>query len=238
MASSTCPTCKASKRLDHARHEGALRSAERDAARPARSSSRGHRALRTDQIGGTCSRSPDDGYLFLSLLAIAGTGARRARSVDGRQRHDHPYQAPTDRCQRTIRSSRGSDAKNEIWSYGHRNPQGLALDRVTGHALVNEQGRAAAISSNRSSAAHNYGWPLATYGRGHEDADRRQQRDAWHRVSRSTTGCRCRSRRPGLRSTTTQASGTTHLDQARLAGRWSMKLTVVGELRREPRSIF
>lgn len=55
-------------------------------------------------------------------------------------------------------------ARPEIWSYGHRNPQGAALHPGTGALWVNEHGPRGGDEINIPQAGRNYGWPLATYG--------------------------------------------------------------------------
>lgn len=52
----------------------------------------------------------------------------------------------------------------EIWSMGHRNPQGAALHPVTGELWVNEHGPQGGDEVNRVLPGHNYGWPLRSYG--------------------------------------------------------------------------
>ncbi len=56
-------------------------------------------------------------------------------------------------------------AKPEIWSYGHRNPQGLFFDKKNNKLWVNEHGPKGGDEINLVKKAANYGWPLATYGR-------------------------------------------------------------------------
>ncbi len=56
------------------------------------------------------------------------------------------------------------DAKPEIWSYGHRNPQGAALNPATGELWLNEHGPQGGDEVNRVQAGRNYGWPLRSYG--------------------------------------------------------------------------
>lgn len=55
-------------------------------------------------------------------------------------------------------------ARPEIWSYGHRNPQGAALNPWTGALWVNEHGPRGGDEINVPQAGKNYGWPLATHG--------------------------------------------------------------------------
>lgn len=52
----------------------------------------------------------------------------------------------------------------EIWSYGHRNPQGAALD-LKGQLWVVEHGARGGDEINRIRKGRNYGWPVIAYGR-------------------------------------------------------------------------
>ncbi|MEL6595757.1 MAG: PQQ-dependent sugar dehydrogenase [Pseudomonadota bacterium] len=52
----------------------------------------------------------------------------------------------------------------EIWSFGHRNPQGAALD-ASGQLWVNEHGARGGDEVNRVERGANYGWPVISYGR-------------------------------------------------------------------------
>jgi aldose sugar dehydrogenase len=52
----------------------------------------------------------------------------------------------------------------EIWSYGHRNPQGAAIEPGTGALWTSEHGPHAGDEINRPVPGGNYGWPLFTYG--------------------------------------------------------------------------
>jgi aldose sugar dehydrogenase len=51
-----------------------------------------------------------------------------------------------------------------IWSYGHRNPQGLAFNPITGELWETEHGPRGGDELNILYAGHNYGWPVITYG--------------------------------------------------------------------------
>ncbi len=55
-------------------------------------------------------------------------------------------------------------AKPEIWSYGHRNMQGLALNPATGKIWEQEHGPRGGDEINIPLAGKNYGWPLISYG--------------------------------------------------------------------------
>ncbi len=56
------------------------------------------------------------------------------------------------------------DARPEIWSYGHRNPQGLAIHPETGDIWVTEHGPQGGDELNRIRPGLNYGWPVIGYG--------------------------------------------------------------------------
>jgi glucose/arabinose dehydrogenase len=58
-----------------------------------------------------------------------------------------------------------SDARPEIWSWGHRNVQGAALHPQTGELWTHEHGPQGGDEINRTRAGLNYGWPEVTYGR-------------------------------------------------------------------------
>ena len=52
----------------------------------------------------------------------------------------------------------------EIWSYGHRSPQGLAIDRETGAIWQGEHGPQGGDELNLVRSGGNYGWPVIGYG--------------------------------------------------------------------------
>lgn len=56
----------------------------------------------------------------------------------------------------------------EIYTLGHRSPQGLAVHPETGALWENEHGPLGGDEINILVAGRNYGWPLATYGRTYE----------------------------------------------------------------------
>src|SRR5690606_3662871 len=58
-----------------------------------------------------------------------------------------------------------SDARPEIWSYGHRNQQGAALNPWSGQIWTHEHGPRGGDEINIPQAGLNYGWPIATNGR-------------------------------------------------------------------------
>lgn len=71
--------------------------------------------------------------------------------ADGRVPADNPF-------------IKEKNALPTIWSYGHRNPQGLALQPETGSLWDAEHGPRGGDEINRVSKGANYGWPVITYG--------------------------------------------------------------------------
>ncbi len=55
-------------------------------------------------------------------------------------------------------------AQQSIWSYGHRNPQGLAFHPQTGDLWATEHGPKGGDELNLIQRGANYGWPVITYG--------------------------------------------------------------------------
>jgi glucose/arabinose dehydrogenase len=70
---------------------------------------------------------------------------------DGRVPADNPFVAR-------------AGAKPEIWSYGHRNVQGLVVHPETGEIWANEHGPQGGDELNRIEPGRNYGWPVIGYG--------------------------------------------------------------------------
>jgi glucose/arabinose dehydrogenase len=60
-----------------------------------------------------------------------------------------------------VQTPRGLPA---IWSYGHRNPQGLSFDRKTRQLWSTEHGPRGGDELNWIRGGHNYGWPVISYG--------------------------------------------------------------------------
>lgn len=57
------------------------------------------------------------------------------------------------------------DARPAIYSYGHRNPQGMAVHPRTGRVWIHEHGPRGGDEINLPVAGGNFGWPIQTYGR-------------------------------------------------------------------------
>ncbi|HJU33026.1 MAG TPA: PQQ-dependent sugar dehydrogenase [Hyphomicrobiaceae bacterium] len=58
----------------------------------------------------------------------------------------------------------------EIWSIGHRNVQGAALNPATGKLWIIDHGARGGDEINIPEAGRNYGWPVITYGRDYSGA--------------------------------------------------------------------
>lgn len=57
------------------------------------------------------------------------------------------------------------NALPEIWSYGHRNPQGLSFDTKSNFLWEIEHGPRGGDEINLVKPGHNYGWPVISYGK-------------------------------------------------------------------------
>jgi len=64
----------------------------------------------------------------------------------------------------------------ELWSYGHRNIQGLAYDAVRDTLWATEHGSLGGDELNRIERGANYGWPVVTYSREYWGAEITQER--------------------------------------------------------------
>lgn len=104
----------------------------------------------------------NDGYLFLTV-------GERGRRDDHPQKLDNHLgkvlrlnddgTAPIDNPFYTTEGT-----KKEIYSYGHRNPQGLCYDSLNNKIYDNEHGPRGGDEINLVEAGANYGWPVITYG--------------------------------------------------------------------------
>ncbi|MBL9096746.1 MAG: PQQ-dependent sugar dehydrogenase [Alphaproteobacteria bacterium] len=66
---------------------------------------------------------------------------------------------------------RSTGAKPEIWSYGHRNIQGAAIEPGTGALWTIEFGPAGGDELNKPEPGKNYGWPLVSWGSHYDGRD-------------------------------------------------------------------
>jgi glucose/arabinose dehydrogenase len=74
---------------------------------------------------------------------------------DGRVPEDNPFLNLKDET---------TPSKPEIWSYGHRNPQGLYVNPETGELWANEHGPRGGDEVNLIVKGANYGWPVVSFG--------------------------------------------------------------------------
>ncbi|PKA96829.1 glucose/arabinose dehydrogenase [Flavobacteriaceae bacterium MAR_2009_75] len=104
----------------------------------------------------------NDGYLFLS---IGERGARDENPQDLTRDGGKIYRFHEDGKIPDDNPFVGQDgAKTAIYSYGHRNPQGLAKHPETGEIWDNEHGPRGGDEINVIKPGANYGWPVITYG--------------------------------------------------------------------------
>jgi glucose/arabinose dehydrogenase len=103
----------------------------------------------------------DDGYLFFGI----GDRGRMQRSQDLGRPNGKIYRIHDDGRVPADNPFVGQgDALPEIWSYGHRNPQGLDRDPLTGLLWESEHGPRGGDEINVIEKGKNYGWPAITYG--------------------------------------------------------------------------
>ena len=102
-----------------------------------------------------------DGYLYMTM-GERGMGDMAQRldtdlgkvlrfRADGSIPQDNPF-------------ANTPGARKAIFTYGHRNPQGLARHPATGEIWVTEHGPQGGDELNRLEPGVNYGWPVITYG--------------------------------------------------------------------------
>ena len=103
-----------------------------------------------------------DGSLFVTL------GDRSSRRHDAQLLNQHHGKIVRIRADGAVPSdnpfARQDGAKPEIWSLGHRNIQGAALDPQTGDLWIHEHGPQGGDEVNVVERGANYGWPKFTYG--------------------------------------------------------------------------
>ncbi len=108
----------------------------------------------------------DQGHLFVGLGdgRVAAAEAQQLDSLQGKLVRIWPDgSVPKDN------PFIGRDgARPEIWSYGHRNIQGAALNPRTRKLWASEHGPMGGDELNIPQAGRNYGWPVITYGIGYD----------------------------------------------------------------------
>jgi glucose/arabinose dehydrogenase len=106
-----------------------------------------------------------DGTLFLTM------GDRFSRMQDAQTLDNHHGKVVRIHKNGSVPSDnpfagKGADNRGalpEIWSYGHRNPQGATLG-TDGRLWIHEHGPQGGDEINRPEPGKNYGWPVTTYG--------------------------------------------------------------------------
>ncbi|MGL6267404.1 MAG: PQQ-dependent sugar dehydrogenase [Chitinophagaceae bacterium] len=103
-----------------------------------------------------------DGYLFITIgeryalkdsAQLLGNDLGKLIRIkdDGTIPADNPF-------------AQTAGARPEIWSYGHRNPQGITFHPQTGSLWESEHGPQGGDEINIIEQGKNYGWPVITYG--------------------------------------------------------------------------
>jgi aldose sugar dehydrogenase len=107
-----------------------------------------------------------EGYLFLALadrrVSMAQDNSNHAGTIvrlhdDGRVPADNPLAG-------AVAEEGKPPPKPEIWSYGHRNPQGLYRHPQTGELWACEHGPRGGDELNQVKKGANYGWPVVSFG--------------------------------------------------------------------------
>ena len=102
-----------------------------------------------------------DGTLYLTL------GERYHRMADAQTLHNHHGKIVRVTKDGTVPPDNPfvgrADALPEIWSLGHRNPQGAAWG-PDGHLWIHEHGPQGGDELNRPERGGNHGWPVVTFG--------------------------------------------------------------------------
>jgi len=106
-----------------------------------------------------------------TLLITVGERGERSRTQDTTINRGQVIRIQTDGSLPPDNPFVGrQDARPEIWSYGHRNPQGAALHPTTGQLWIHEHGARGGDEINIPLAGRNYGWPVISYGRHYSGA--------------------------------------------------------------------
>ncbi|GGW30814.1 PQQ-dependent sugar dehydrogenase [Arenibacter certesii] len=104
----------------------------------------------------------NDGYLYFS---IGDRGDRDVNPQDITKDGGKVYRINRDGSIPSDNPFVNSEgAKTAIYSYGHRNPQGMVKNPYTGDIWTNEHGPQGGDEINIVGKGKNYGWPVITYG--------------------------------------------------------------------------
>ncbi|MBC7520628.1 MAG: PQQ-dependent sugar dehydrogenase [Sandarakinorhabdus sp.] len=102
---------------------------------------------------GTLVMTVGDGFDFREQAQRLGSGLGKIIRIndDGSIPANNPF-------------AHKKGAQPSIWSYGHRNEQGLAFDAASGRLYEHEHGPRGGDEVNIITRGGNYGWPIATKG--------------------------------------------------------------------------
>lgn len=104
----------------------------------------------------------EDGYLFFS---IGDRGNRDELPQDLSKDAGKVYRLNDDGSVPSDNPFVGdNNAIDAVYSYGHRNPQGMAMNPATGKIWTHEHGPRGGDEVNIIRAGDNYGWPVISYG--------------------------------------------------------------------------
>jgi glucose/arabinose dehydrogenase len=113
--------------------------------------------------GGSRILIADGRWLYVAVGALSEGDVQSAQrtdniygkvlriAMDGRIPQDNPF-------------TQIKGARPEIWTYGHRDPLGLAIDPRSGRLVASEHGPQGGDELNELLPGRNYGWPNSTYG--------------------------------------------------------------------------
>lgn len=104
----------------------------------------------------------NDGFLFFS---IGERGEREINPQDINRDGGKIYRLHDDgSIPKDNPFVNNENARKAIFSYGHRNPQGMGIHPTTGKLWINEHGPRGGDEINIIKKGTNYGWPVITYG--------------------------------------------------------------------------
>jgi aldose sugar dehydrogenase len=109
-----------------------------------------------------CRLALKEGFLFLTIgerYSLRDSAQRLGNHLGKVIRIREDGSVPSDNPFVSV-----AGARPEIWTYGHRNPQGLAIHPETGELWEGEHGPKGGDEVNLVQPGKNYGWPVITYG--------------------------------------------------------------------------
>ncbi|MDZ7805845.1 MAG: PQQ-dependent sugar dehydrogenase [Gracilimonas sp.] len=102
-----------------------------------------------------------DGYMFFS---VGDRGNRDVLPQDVTKDGGKVYRLNDDGSVPSDNPFVGEDGIDAVYSYGHRNPQGMDMNPNSGEIWANEHGPKGGDEVNIVDAGNNYGWPVISYG--------------------------------------------------------------------------